>query len=86
MNEIVNQEISGADIFIACAAVADFSVETSEHKIKKSSDTLTLELTQNADILAAVATSTNKPYCVGFAAETKNIIDYAKEKITIQVV
>jgi phosphopantothenoylcysteine decarboxylase/phosphopantothenate--cysteine ligase len=73
-----------ADIFIAAAAVADWSPETPQKsKMKKGSDTkLTLSLTQNPDILGTVSKSQNRPRLViGFAAETENLIENAKAKL-----
>ncbi len=70
-----------ADIFIGVAAVADFRPATAaEHKIKKGAQTLTLELVANPDILAEVAGRPNAPFCVGFAAESRNLADYAQGK------
>jgi phosphopantothenoylcysteine decarboxylase/phosphopantothenate--cysteine ligase len=76
MNNVINQ-----DIFIAVAAVADYrpAIQHRE-KIKKSTSTLTLQLTPNRDILADVASLPNPPFCVGFAAETKNLLEYAEAK------
>jgi len=71
-----------ADIFIAVAAVADYRVaEPAAGKIKKSAEELTLKLVRNPDILATMAASTPRPFCVGFAAETEHLADYAKEKL-----
>ena len=72
-------------IFIGCAAVADYRVEQiAEQKIKKTGDNdeLTLKLVKNPDIIATVARLTqNRPFVVGFAAETQNVADYAKDKL-----
>ncbi|MDG6361845.1 bifunctional phosphopantothenoylcysteine decarboxylase/phosphopantothenate--cysteine ligase CoaBC [Glaesserella parasuis] len=72
-------------IFIGCAAVADYRVEQiAEQKIKKTSnnDELTLKLVKNPDIIATVAhLAQNRPFVVGFAAETQNVADYAKDKL-----
>ena len=72
-------------IFIGCAAVADYRVEQiAEQKIKKTGDNdeLTLKLVKNPDIIATVAHLTqNRPFVVGFAAETQNVTDYAKDKL-----
>ncbi|WP_373767229.1 bifunctional phosphopantothenoylcysteine decarboxylase/phosphopantothenate--cysteine ligase CoaBC [Glaesserella sp.] len=72
-------------IFIGCAAVADYRVEQiAEQKIKKTgdSDELTLKLVKNPDIIATVAhLNENRPFVVGFAAETQNVADYAKDKL-----
>jgi phosphopantothenoylcysteine decarboxylase/phosphopantothenate--cysteine ligase len=70
-----------ADIFIGVAAVADFRPAVSaEHKIKKGARTLTLELVANPDILAEVAGCPDAPFCVGFAAESRNLAEYAEGK------
>jgi phosphopantothenoylcysteine decarboxylase/phosphopantothenate--cysteine ligase len=68
--------------FIACAAVADYRVANiSEQKIKKTNDAMQLELVKNHDIVADVASLTNKPFIVGFAAETQNVEHYARGKL-----
>jgi phosphopantothenoylcysteine decarboxylase/phosphopantothenate--cysteine ligase len=77
----VMQNIAGQDIFISVAAVADYSpTETSAQKIKKSKSSLTIELKPNKDILAEVASLPNAPFCVGFAAESENLLEYAETK------
>ncbi|MDG6231274.1 bifunctional phosphopantothenoylcysteine decarboxylase/phosphopantothenate--cysteine ligase CoaBC [Glaesserella parasuis] len=72
-------------IFIGCAAVADYRVEQiAEQKIKKTGDNdeLTLKLVKNPDIIATVVhLAQNRPFVVGFAAETQNVADYAKDKL-----
>ena len=72
-------------IFIGCAAVADYRVaEIATQKIKKTNnnDELTLKLVKNPDIIASVAHLTeNRPFVVGFAAETQNVAEYAKSKL-----
>ncbi len=81
MYEAVMSNIIKQDIFIAVAAVADYRPTISHHeKIKKSTSALTLELTPNKDILADVASLPNPPFCVGFAAETENLLEYAEAK------
>ena len=71
-----------ADIFIGVAAVADYRpAAPAAHKIKKSQDTLTLTLVRNPDILATMAASNPKPFCVGFAAETQDLARYARGKL-----
>jgi phosphopantothenoylcysteine decarboxylase/phosphopantothenate--cysteine ligase len=70
-----------ADIFIAVAAVADYRpVATALHKIKKGAGTLTLELVANPDILAELAARPDAPFCVGFAAESRDLAAYAEGK------
>jgi phosphopantothenoylcysteine decarboxylase/phosphopantothenate--cysteine ligase len=71
------------DVFVAVAAVADWRVaNASEQKLKKTSDTDTpqLQFAQNPDILAAVAAMPDAPYCVGFAAESENLLQYGAAK------
>ncbi len=81
MHEAVMREVAACDIFIAVAAVADYrTANRSEQKIKKSSAPLTLELVANPDILAEVAAHEHPPYCVGFAAESENLSEYAEQK------
>jgi phosphopantothenoylcysteine decarboxylase/phosphopantothenate--cysteine ligase len=81
MRDAVHANLSGQQVFIGVAAVADYRpVSAADHKIKKSSDTLTLELTPNPDILAEVAGRPDAPFCVGFAAESQNLAEYAEGK------
>ena len=82
MLSAVHDNIAQQDIFIACAAVADYKVDTiSEQKLKKQGNELTLHLRQNPDILKSVAFLENPPFTVGFAAETQNVESYAKSKL-----
>lgn len=77
----VAAEVSSCAVFIAVAAVADYRVAIpNPQKIKKTNDTLTLELTRNPDILEYVASLPQPPFCVGFAAESENLVEYAQEK------
>lgn len=72
------------DIFIACAAVADYkAAKPAEQKMKKQADIdgLTLELVKNPDVLAQIANSDEPPFCVGFAAETTQVARYAQQKL-----
>ena len=81
MFEAVKQHVADADIFIAVAAVADYRVaQPTEQKIKKSTGGLTLELLPNPDILGYVTGLPKPPFCVGFAAESHNLHEYAKTK------
>ena len=71
-------------VFVATAAVADWRPATlAEHKIKKDGKRVapTFELTENPDILAAVASLPQPPYCVGFAAESERLLDHARAKL-----
>lgn len=70
------------DIFIASAAVADYRPEAvPEQKIKKSHDKMVIELIKNPDIVASIAGRIDKPFTVGFAAETQNVVAYAEGKL-----
>lgn len=83
MYEAVHRELNGAAIFIAAAAVADYRPAIiAEQKIKKGkSDSLSLEMLKNPDIVASVAALPGKPFTVGFAAETNNVIEHAQQKL-----
>ncbi len=72
-----------SDAFIGCAAVADYrAANIATQKMKKQGDELTLTLTKNPDVIAAIANlKQNRPYTVGFAAETQNVESYAKGKL-----
>ncbi len=84
MFDAVMAAIHACDIFIGTAAVADYRpAQTAAQKIKKNNaDALTLELVRTPDILAAVAAMPNKPFVVGFAAETENLEANARAKLT----
>jgi phosphopantothenoylcysteine decarboxylase/phosphopantothenate--cysteine ligase len=80
MREAVLAELP-RDVFIAVAAVADYRVDApATQKIKKSTDSLTLHLLANPDILAEVAALPDAPFCVGFAAETEHLAENAEAK------
>jgi phosphopantothenoylcysteine decarboxylase/phosphopantothenate--cysteine ligase len=81
MRDAVMRAVEGQDIFIAVAAVADYRPRNAaEHKIKKGSASVTLELEANPDILAEVAARPDAPMCVGFAAESRDLATYAEAK------
>ena len=82
MRDAVMKEIEHQDIFIGCAAVADYrAVQTAPEKIKTQGDEITLKMVKNPDIVAEVGALTkNRPYVVGFAAETQNMEEYARQK------
>ena len=81
MFEAVKKAVTGSDVFISVAAVADYRVRhRAAQKIKKAGGPLVLELEENPDILAWVAALPEPPYCVGFAAESENLSQYATEK------
>ncbi|EPG35932.1 bifunctional phosphopantothenoylcysteine decarboxylase/phosphopantothenate--cysteine ligase CoaBC [Acinetobacter colistiniresistens] len=78
----MNQLKDGCDIFIATAAVADYRVaQVAEHKIKKAGDELAVALVKNPDIVATIAQQDERPFMVGFAAETQNVEEYAAGKL-----
>ncbi|MFT5533276.1 MAG: phosphopantothenoylcysteine decarboxylase/phosphopantothenate--cysteine ligase [Burkholderiaceae bacterium] len=83
MFDIVMSHVSGKDIFIAVAAVADWRViNASQQKLKKTADGAMpqLQFAPNPDILATVAALPNQPYCVGFAAESEDLLKHGKAK------
>lgn len=70
------------DVFIGCAAVADYApVEVAQQKIKKNDEEMQLSLKRNPDILAWVGAQTNRPFVVGFAAESQNLREFARKKL-----
>ncbi|MGB0466803.1 MAG: bifunctional phosphopantothenoylcysteine decarboxylase/phosphopantothenate--cysteine ligase CoaBC [Pontibacterium sp.] len=75
--------LSQCDIFIASAAVADYRpTAIAEHKIKKGNEEIMeLHLVKNPDIVATVAAQAHKPFTVGFAAETQDVLSYARSKL-----
>ncbi|VEB44006.1 DNA/pantothenate metabolism flavoprotein [Chromobacterium violaceum] len=81
MQQAVLAEVGRSDVFISVAAVADYRVKNrSEHKIKKGAAAPTIELEENPDILATVASLPAAPFCVGFAAESQNLLEFAEAK------
>jgi phosphopantothenoylcysteine decarboxylase/phosphopantothenate--cysteine ligase len=79
------RQTKGCDVFIAAAAVADYRpAQIAAHKIKKTAEaeTMLLELVKNPDIVATIAALERKPFTVGFAAESENLIAYAQQKLT----
>jgi len=82
MHEAVMVNIHDQDLFISCAAVADYRPKkVSPNKIKKDSKKQTIELVANKDILSDVCQLKDKPICIGFAAETENYINNANQKL-----
>lgn len=83
MLEACEAEVTaGCDIFIASAAVADYRPENlADHKIKKSSEAMSLALVRNPDTLATIAARPDAPFTVGFAAETRDVEHYARDKM-----
>ncbi len=82
MNAAVMGVIAEADIFIGCAAVADYRpTHVADNKIKKDNDAMHIALVKNPDILANVAALAKAPFTIGFAAETNNVAHYAQDKL-----
>jgi phosphopantothenoylcysteine decarboxylase/phosphopantothenate--cysteine ligase len=82
MHAAALEDIASCDVFIACAAVSDYRpAAVAADKIKKDASTLQLELVRNPDIVAAVAAHPQRPFTVGFAAETRNVEEYATGKL-----
>lgn len=82
MFDAVMEQAPEADIFISAAAVADYTVdEPADEKRKKSATELNLTLSATRDILRAVAARKDRPFCVGFAAETQDLAANAKGKL-----
>jgi len=82
MYAATHKNIKGIDIFIAAAAVSDYRpASSSQQKIKKSEETMRLDLVRSEDILASVAALDDAPFTIGFAAETENVHDYALGKL-----
>jgi phosphopantothenoylcysteine decarboxylase/phosphopantothenate--cysteine ligase len=81
MFEAVKKAAKSCDVFVSVAAVADYRVKNrASQKLKKGNGGLSLELEENPDILAWVAALPQAPFCVGFAAESEHLAQYAKEK------
>ena len=82
MFEAVKQHVARTDLYIGVAAVSDYRVDKPrQHKIKKTDEAqLSLKLVPNPDILAWVASRPKPPFCVGFAAESRNLDAYADQK------
>ncbi|USD65150.1 bifunctional phosphopantothenoylcysteine decarboxylase/phosphopantothenate--cysteine ligase CoaBC [Vibrio sp. SCSIO 43136] len=85
MHQAAMEQAPSADLFIGCAAVADYRpANVAEQKIKKTSDNdqISVEMVKNPDIIASVAAlESNRPLTVGFAAETQDVAAYAKSKL-----
>ena len=81
MHDAVMAQVHEHDLFISVAAVADYRVEQrAETKIKKGKQPPVLHLVENPDILATVAALPNAPFCVGFAAESEQLLNFAEQK------
>ncbi|MDP1932609.1 MAG: bifunctional phosphopantothenoylcysteine decarboxylase/phosphopantothenate--cysteine ligase CoaBC [Gammaproteobacteria bacterium] len=76
------EAVRDCDIFVGVAAVADYRLEqVATQKIKKSADSLVLNLVRNPDIISTIAALEKRPFTVGFAAETDNMEDFGVEKL-----
>jgi phosphopantothenoylcysteine decarboxylase / phosphopantothenate---cysteine ligase len=81
MFDAVKSAAPASDVFVSVAAVADYRVKNrAAQKLKKGNGGMSLELEENPDILAWVAALPNAPFCVGFAAESEKLAQYANEK------
>jgi phosphopantothenoylcysteine decarboxylase/phosphopantothenate--cysteine ligase len=81
MLEAVLRQVGACDVFISVAAVSDYSVvNASEHKLKKEKGLPTLVFSETQDILATVASLPAAPFCVGFSAESDNLVEFAEAK------
>ncbi len=82
MHAEVHQHIGSADIFIGCAAISDYKPEcAADQKIKRVGRTMSLQLVRSPDTLASVSALENRPFTVGFAAETQNVKKNARGKL-----
>ena len=82
MREAVLDRLDGMDVFIAAAAVADYRPrECAEQKIKKSAEAFSIDCVRNPDIVAEAAARQKRPLVVGFAAETREVEAYARDKL-----
>jgi len=82
MNKAMLEHAPNSDIFIACAAVADYRIkEKFEHKIKKTDETISLEFVKNPDVLKTCKEAYPNIFAVGFAAESQNLKQYALAKL-----
>ncbi len=82
MQAAVEREVRGAALFISTAAVADYRpASPADRKIKKTEAALAMSLERTTDILAGVAARSDRPFVVGFAAETNDVEHHAKQKL-----
>lgn len=81
--DAARKNIDGVDIFIAAAAVADYQPQqVSANKIKKSNAQMSIDLVKSPDTLAEISALPQRPFCVGFAAETEKVKEYARAKLS----
>jgi phosphopantothenoylcysteine decarboxylase / phosphopantothenate---cysteine ligase len=82
MHDAVMQRIASCDLFIGCAAVADFRpASMAPLKIKKGAAHMDIHMVPNPDVLSGVASRQPRPFTVGFAAETDHVIENARRKL-----
>jgi phosphopantothenoylcysteine decarboxylase/phosphopantothenate--cysteine ligase len=82
MRDAVLERLADCDLFIGTAAVADYRpAEMAADKIKKSAEEMVIRLVRNPDIISAVASAVPRPFTVGFAAETREVVAYARDKL-----
>lgn len=77
----VTESIAAADIFICASAIANYSIPPSDIKLKSGEPTLTLTLNRTPDILQAAVKMNTQTFCVGFCAESKDIVNLAQAKL-----
>lgn len=82
MYEAAMASLTACDVFIASAAVADYRpLQPAEQKIKKNDTSMQIELVRNPDIVSSVASHDLRPFTVGFAAETENLLEHGRKKL-----
>ena len=81
MSKLIKKNAKGNDIFISVAAISDYIPQTVSGKLKKYNNKLTLELQRSSDILSEIASEFTNLFCVGFSAESENIINNAQIKL-----
>ena len=80
--QAAHDNAASADLFIAAAAVADYKpAQAADRKMKKSDEEMTIDLVRTPDTLAQVSALAKRPFCVGFAAETNDVREYAAKKM-----
>ena len=81
MNKIIKENAKNNEIFISVAAISDYIPKTIIGKLKKESDKLTLKLQKSSDILSEISSEFKNIFCVGFSAESENIIKNSQNKL-----
>src|SRR5580765_207467 len=81
MLDAVERQLPGTEVFVSVAAVADYTpARPAREKIKKNDQSLSVDLHPTVDILARVAARADAPFCVGFAAESEQLLEHARSK------